>query len=346
LKISQTSTLSLSQNLRLSLLRTQNELSAAQVEVTTGRLADRGLALGARSSLSVTLARDLERVRNITDTNALAKSRLAATQNALGDLGSRAQGFLSTLTAGVGGDAGPSVLGGDARATLEMMTAVLNSALNGEYLFAGINTDVEPLTPWKPGSPAKTGFDAAFVARFGFPPGDPAASGISKADMQGFLASVEPQFLGAGWADWSAASDAPIQSRIALNETAPTSVSANADPIRKLAMAASTVSELMAGALGPGAREAVVERAVALVSEAIAGLGQLQSDAGISQKRVSEATLRLEAQADLFERHIGKLEGVDPYEASTRVSQLMDQIEMSYTLTARLGELSLMRFLR
>jgi len=111
-------------------------------------------------------------------------------------------------------------------------------------------------------------------------------------------------------------------------------------------MAAATVSDLMAGQLGSGAREAVVDRAVTLVTEAIAGLGQLQSDAGLLQKRVAEATLRLEAQADLFERHIGKLEGVDPYEASTRVSQLMSQIEMSYTLTARLGELSLMRFLR
>lgn len=346
MKIAQTSTLSLAQSLRFSLLRTQNELSDAQTEVTTGRLADRGLSLGARSSLSVTLARDLERVKNIADTNALAESRLKATQNALGNIGSRAQAFLSTLTAGVGGDAGPSVLGGDARATLGMMTAVLNGALNGEYLFAGVNTDVEPLTPWGPGAPAKAAFDAAFVAQFGFPPGNPAASGISKADMQAFLSSVEPQFLGAGWADWSEASDAPIQSRIALNETAPTSVSANADPIRKLAMAAATVSDLMAGALGPGAREAVVERAVALVSEAIAGLGRLQSDAGLLQKRLSEATGRLEAQADLFERHIGKLEGVDPYEASTRVSQLMSQIEMSYTLTARLGELSLLRFLR
>ena len=40
-----------------------------------------------------------------------------------------------------------------------------------------------------------------------------------------------------------------------------------------------------------------------------------------------------------------ELEAVDPYEASTRVSALLGQIELSYSLTARIQELSLARFL-
>jgi flagellar hook-associated protein 3 FlgL len=44
-------------------------------------------------------------------------------------------------------------------------------------------------------------------------------------------------------------------------------------------------------------------------------------------------------------KHIGKLEGVDPYEASTRLSQLMTQVETAYAMTARVQKLSLLNYL-
>ncbi len=37
--------------------------------------------------------------------------------------------------------------------------------------------------------------------------------------------------------------------------------------------------------------------------------------------------------------------GVDAYAASTRMQTLMDQIELSYTLTARIQQMSLMNYL-
>ena len=50
-------------------------------------------------------------------------------------------------------------------------------------------------------------------------------------------------------------------------------------------------------------------------------------------------------QIDIIATHIGALEAVDPYEASTRVSTLMTQIETSYALTARIQRLSLLNYL-
>ena len=82
-----------------------------------------------------------------------------------------------------------------------------------------------------------------------------------------------------------------------------------------------------------------------MVSEAIAGLADMQSQTGVIQKRVSDASERITMQANLFEKNIGELEGVDPYEAATRVSDLLSSIETSYALTARIQQLSLLRFL-
>jgi flagellar hook-associated protein 3 FlgL len=50
-------------------------------------------------------------------------------------------------------------------------------------------------------------------------------------------------------------------------------------------------------------------------------------------------------QIDIFKTFLNELEGVDPYEASTRVNALISQIETSYALTARIQQLSLTRLL-
>ena len=343
---SSVSSAAVSQAMRYSLLRMQSDLVKAQKEVSTGRAADVGLALGARTSQTVSFSRDLGRLNGILDSNALVASRLSSTQDALGQISQAAQSFLSTLTAGLSGDAPRAVVQDEAQATLDALTAILNSSLNGEHLFAGANTDVRPINSYAAASPAKAAFDAAFLARFGFAQTDPAAGAISQADMQAFLdTDVAPQFLGAGWSNWSNATDATMVSRIALNETTQTSVSANGEGLRKLAMAAATITDLFASTVGEGGQAALIKKAVALVGEALGDIANVQSQAGIAENRVKDASERVKMQADLFERHIGHLEGVDPYEASSRVSSLLAQIETSYALTARIQQLSLARFL-
>jgi flagellar hook-associated protein 3 FlgL len=336
-----------SQALRYSTMRAQSELVKAQKEQNTGKVADTGLALGARTASSISFARDIERLQGIVDSNGLVSSRLSATQKALDQVTAAAQDFLATLTSASSGDALADVTQASGAATLEALTSLLNSSFNGEHLFAGTNTDVTPLDDFTAaGSTAKAAFDAAFLAHFGFAQNDPAAGAIAKADMEAFLTAVEPQFLGAGWhANWSSATDQAIVSRIALNETAVTSVSANNDGVRKLAMAAATISDLLSSQVGAAGQAAAIARAVTLVGEAIADLGTLQAETGITENRVADASQRMELQSDLFERQVLGLEGVDPYEASTRIADLLSHIETSYALTARIQQLSFLRFL-
>ncbi|MEO5323403.1 flagellar hook-associated family protein [Mesorhizobium sp. CC13] len=333
--------------LRYSILRQQAELTRVQKEATTGFVADRGLALGARTAQSVTLNRDLERLSGIVDSNGLVSSRLAATQKGLIQIGDAAQSFLSSLTSSASGDAAYALTQKSARSTLDTLTSVLNTSLNGEYLFAGTNTDVRPLNDFEPGSPAKAAFDAAFAGYFTFAKDDPAAQGITAAQMDDFLTTVvEPMFLGAGWqGTWSNATDQGITSRITLNETTETSVSANDEGIRKIAMMSAVVGDLLDSNVGNAARKALVNRAVSTIGAAIGEISQLEAQTGIIEQRVSSATDRIKMQMDLFERHILDTEGVDPYRASNRVSELLSQIEKSYAITARIQQLSILNYL-
>ena len=348
MKASFVSTTAVSQALRYSMQRTQSSLVSAQKEVATGKVADTGLALGAQTAQVISFTRDFERLNGIIDSNALVSSRLSATQLALGKLTATAQDFLSTLTTSASGDAEASLTRASAATALEQLTSILNTSQNGEYLFAGVNTDIKPVNDFNdPGSASKTAFDAAFLTHFGFAQSDPAAANITAAQMDAFItAAVEPQFLGIGWqAGWSNATDQKIVSRIALNETTETSVSANSQSIRKLAMAAASISDLFNSNLGSAGQKQLIERAISMVGDAIAGLADLQSQTGIVEKRVADASERIAMQASVFEKHVVTLQGVDPYEASTRVADLLSSIETSYALTARIQQLSLLRFL-
>lgn len=347
MKVSFVSSSAVSDAMRSSLLRMQADLVKGQKEVSTQRVADVGLALGGQTGRTVSLARDVERFETIKDANALVSERLKTSQNSLSQISELASTLLSTLTASSSGGTSPAALRKDAEGTLSALTSILNTSLNGEFIFAGVNTDVQPMTVYGAGSPAKTAFDAGFLAHFGFAATDPAAQNITAADMQSFMDTVvEPQFLGAGWqANWSSATDQSITSRIALNETAQTSVSGNTDGVRKLAMAATMITEILSGNVGQGGRDAMMTRAIALAGAAISDLADTSAQTGLVEQRVKAAGERLDMQIDIFKQGISDLEGIDPYEASTRVTALLDQIEVSYALTARIQQLSLVRYL-
>ncbi|TGR48766.1 flagellar hook-associated family protein [bacterium M00.F.Ca.ET.199.01.1.1] len=342
------SSAALTNAMRYQQMRMQADLVKATKESSTGKVADVGLALGGRTAQSVTFSRDLDRLNVIVDSNGLVAARLSSTQTSLGQLSNVAQTFLSSLTTASSGDNSDSLTQSTGQTTIQQLTSILNTSVNGEYLFAGTNTDVKPINDFTAaGSPAKAAFDASFVAKFGFTPADPLAANITAAQMDDFITNyVTPQFLGAGWqTNMSNATDQQIVSRIALNATTETSTGANNDGIRKLAMAAAMVSSLMSTNISQAAKDSIIDHSQKLVGEALSGIAQVQSQTGIVQKRVSDASDRMKTQIDLFERHILDLEAVDPAEAATRVADLTQHIETSFALTARLQQLSLLNYL-
>ena len=51
------------------------------------------------------------------------------------------------------------------------------------------------------------------------------------------------------------------------------------------------------------------------------------------------------AQINIVNTQIDNLEKVDPFEASTRVTNLMTQLQTAYSLTARVQSLTILSFL-
>ncbi|KAB2917484.1 MAG: flagellar hook-associated family protein [Hyphomicrobiaceae bacterium] len=343
------STSAISQATKLSLTKLQAKLADAQKEVTTSRFADVGTSLGYQTGQTVSLRLELSRLTTITDTNAVVATRLDTTQAALQGIVDNAQSFVGQLLGARNSETGPAIIQEQAKSTLLSLTDAANTAVNGEYLFSGINADVKPLNTYdtSPPSLAQQSVASAFFAAFGVTQSDPAVANISVAQMQTFLdGAFASLFDSASWsANWSAASDQNARSRISTSELIETSTNANEQAIRKLASAYTMVADLGIPNLSEETFQAVVDQAVKIAGEALQELTVLQANLGTAQERIADANDRMSIQIDILTNHINLLESVDPAEASVRVSTLLTQIETAYAMTARIEQLSLLKYL-
>lgn len=350
MKLSFVSSQAISQAMRYQMLRMQADLLKANKEVVTLRVADTGLALGARTGMSVSFHREIERLKGLTDSNALAASRLASTQLALRQTTDAADKLLAAYTTAFSSASDGKIARDEAESFLASLTSGLNSHLNGEHLFAGINTDVKPLNDFlDPTSLSRSAFDQEFNDYFfGVPtPLVTDISEITTAQMDDFLTTVvTPQFDAPAWhTNWSSATDQQIVSRITLTETAQTSVSANISPFRKLSMAAASVAAMVGRGMPQATEKVILEKAMGLIGEAVVELAQQQGHVGIIEQRIERANERMSMQTDLISKNLNNLEGVDENEAAVRLNGLIAQIELSYSLTARMQQMSLLKYL-
>jgi flagellar hook-associated protein 3 FlgL len=344
------STKSISEATRVSVIKMQSKLLEAQKEISTGRLADIGKSLGYKTGETISLRQEHTRLTSMIDTNAGVTTRLDMTQAALKNIVDGAQDLLSQLIGARSSETGPGIAEGQAKGALAALTGALNSSISGVYLFSGINSDVKPVADYQqtPPGAAKLAVDNAFTTAFGFPQGDPAANSITPADMQTFLdGAFAGLFDPAQWtATWSSASDQNVRSRISTSELIETGTNANEEAFRKLASAYTMVADLGVEELSKETFQTVVDTAIKAIGEAIHGVSKLQANLGTVQERVAKANEKMSIQIDLISIRIGSLEGVDPYEASTRISALMTQIETAYALTARIQNLSLLNYMK
>jgi flagellar hook-associated protein 3 FlgL len=345
----------------LTIRETQNQMQDASEEATTGVYADFGVSLGGQVSQSVDFNREVSRIDSITGSNSIATARLSASQDALTNMSSSAQSFLDQLIALRGNATGSSIQLSQATAadTLSSTVSGANTMLNGEYIFSGINTDVQPMTDNSTDATTAIQTTLSDYAT---------AQGVDIDQLTGdqmtyFISNyVEPAFSGVpadptpdpslpsandipDWTTWSSASDQNMTSRINNTEVVESSSNTNGTGIRYLALATTVTQALMGQNLTGDAVNAVTDSAISYARQAIDGQNDQASELGLSQSRVSKANDALSAQKDIINNNIVDLQGVDPYEASTKANALQTQLETAYTLVSKIQQLSLVNYL-
>ena len=350
MKSSIISNLGIQNSMRNTINQAQRELSRAQKEVATGTYADIGSTIGAKAANGLNYSREIDWMQGIIDTNSIVTQRLSSSQTALGAMSSAAQTALNSVIIlnGTSNDTQLSVARNAMKDTLSTFSGLANTTANGEYLFAGNNTDVKPMGDYSAtGNAAKASFDTAFSTFFGFPQSSASASTITATQMTTFLTTVvKPMYDGASWnTDWSSASNTNMTNRINRTDVVETSANANMQGMRDLAYAAVISQELLTSNMSPEARNIVSKESIASFGSAISGVDTARSQLGLSESRISKSNDSLTAQIKIVQTNLNSLQGVDPYAASTRVNTLLQQVETSYTVTSKIQKLSLVKFL-
>lgn len=326
--------------------RTQADLSRAQIEAGSGRLADVGLSLGAGVSRSIDLRNALSANAGYAQSNALLATRLDATSAAL----SHAAGLADQLrddaiTAISTGDIGALVQ--SASGALAGALSTFNTRIGGAFLFAGENVDTPPFSDSASAGPGRAAVQQAFAAALGVAPGSAGASAIAPAQMKNFLdTQFSALFAAPQWNNvWSQAADTPLAAEIAPGRRETASATANEAGARQTIAAAAMLTHLGLESLSAQTQRVVIDEATRRLGDAAGGMTQMQARIGIVQRDATSASDALKAQAAYLQTQIGVLENVDPAEAATRISMLTTQLETSYALTSRASRMSLVNFL-
>ncbi len=334
--------------MRLTIRQAQNQMTKATMEATTGTYADIGVSLGGYAAKSIDFTREVDRINSIKLSNALVDARMESAQNGLTKMKDAGDGFLSKLTALQSSHDPGSVTVAIQSATsaLSTMMDTSNTMVNGEYLFAGINTDVQPLTDKTAAATTEiTNRLNAYATTLGKP-----VNALTGDEMSTFIQTqVEPMFSEAAWTDpttgWSKASSQNMTSRISNTEVVDSSTSANSEGMRYFALATVMTSALFGQNLSTDAMSAVSSKAITYTTRATTGLVTQASQLGLSQERVKKANDALDAQSNIMQTKLVDIQGVDPYEASTLVKTLETQLETAYTIVSKIQQLSLVNYL-
>ncbi|WP_112664672.1 flagellar hook-associated family protein [Microvirga flavescens] len=343
------STLNLWNSPRSTINKLQADLAKANQEIATGRHADVGLALGYRTGQSITLRQEKEEIGALMDSNGTVTLRLSTTKGAMDNIRTSAENFLNSLLSVPPLERGAETVQSNAGTQLKALISELNKSSGGQYIFGGTNTKQLPIDDYygTPAPASKVAVDAAFMTEFGISQTDPNVFNITAAQMDTFLnGAFTTLFDAPNWsATWSSASSQNIESRVSTTERIETSANANEDAMRKFAMALTMAADLGLASMRTETQQVVVDKVISILGTVGNGLIDIQSRLGIAEKTVTDANSRMGIQKNVLETGIGSLEDVDPGEAKTRVDALTTQIQMSYSLTSQLRQLSLLNYL-
>lgn len=341
---------------RSSVFRAQQDLAIAQKEVVTGRHADVGLTLGVSVSRTIAMRAELSNAEKLTSANDAISQRFQTMQTVLGNVATTAENLLSSLVSNGTSDIGLRTAGQQAVSGIGQMVGALNSSLGSRFLFSGAATDrpamKTDLTDDYATSDAAQAGAAAWQTFLDANAGGDAAN-VSAADLETFLSdggAFDALFHQDGandvWKDtWSDASDVAVVNRIDQTEMMTTSVSANEDAFRNIAKAYVMLSALQSGELNEASKQVLTSRAIETLGKGLTQLTDVRTVIGGHQERIERTREALDSRSMVLEVAIAKTEEVDVYEASTRVTNLMNVLETSYALTSRLSRLSLLNYL-
>lgn len=358
------STLGMSRKLQGTMARQQMDLVRANEEVATGVHADVAATIGASTGRDVALRNLFDRTDEYVKTTSLLDGRMGMMDSAMTSILTAGTDLLAAASTGLGQQSPTgSSLQIRARGVLDQVVSLLNASSGNVYLFAGTALDRPPMRNVDgddsgPPAPMQIIRDAIQAASGGKPaPTTAAETAAVVTALDALFAVYDPpgsappnSFEGGLYTGTTAhqaggGASPRVSGRPADAATIPYGVQANDPMMRELLEGIYMLAAVDTSAMSVDAYPDYIKTAVDKLSGGLGTLREATAQLGIQRAQVASVAEQHRTQKSILTLQIDNLEGVDPYEASTRISQLEAQVDATASATARIAKLRLSNYL-
>ena len=327
-----------------------NALSRAEQELSTGYKSDiyKSIGLGATEALSLNARLDRDEAQSAA--NALTLSRIEMTTEALGSMREQVQEALDLAVANseysANGVTGVQIA---ARAALDALIGHSAQAYSGMSLFSGTVNVTSALQPW-----GRAQSDSGLSPE-GVLAGLLSGGLNSAADADAVLAEIDAIFSDTA-ADPAtnyqslfyngSVGNARQRANLGDGVSVAYGVQADDEAFRQVVKGLVLLVAQDPAEIGDGeAYNTWMGAAVKALSGGVTGLLETETQVSTVAARLETENEKIADRAVLYKTRLLELDGVDAYEAASNVTLLQTQLEASYTVTARLSQLSFLNYM-
>ena len=325
------------------------------LQASSGKVADTYGGLGQAAPVSIDLRPQMAQVQAWQQNISTATGTLSATQRVLGQLQDIAGSFSAqALSVAMQSSSGASAVAIQAKSALQQVTALLNTQIGGQYIFAGTDSANPPI-------------DSAALATFTSAAGAQVStvtkgtgttvlinSLVSMAETASFAypgASASGTTPAAVLAPTGTGQNVPVAFVAGVNSFAPqtayagTGINTTGSYVRDLMTGLAGLAGLSGSQATPATLESIgvslsqlLQGAGTAITNEEAGFGQVQSHLTARGTALSDTLASLTTQ-------VSGVEDVDMAATATALSQVQTQLQASYQLIAGMKQLTLTAYL-
>lgn len=314
-------------NIKTSLNRYANELSSKKHQ-------DMARALGPARARHAEIKAMLGRENTYQTNSKQVETRLKVMQVTLGGLRKITQNVAGDLLKDASSmkPSDMKLVSRDAKTQFAAIVSSLDAQVGGVNLFSGMRTDKRPLPD------AETILnDLKSKLDFSKPAAD------IKADVEAFFEASSGDYE---TIHYRGSSPAPTGAAIADRQTVDVQITALSPPIRSAlaGVALAAIADDPALVADSTRMGAVLEHARNKLIDTTP-IAEMESQLGAQQERVEYIMTRRAARVTSMTLEINTLEQPDMFETAVRLKEVKTQLETHFTITGRLAEMSLLKYI-
>lgn len=334
------------------------QLQKASKEMSTGLKADVFADLGPMAAVTLSLRSTSGQIHSYITANGVLDSKIQSMLTAIDTVRETVSAVFQAASVNSSQNTiGTKALQIQAEAALKSMISTMNVNYNGEYLFSGIKSGVPALQNWDQPNPT-TGQSPhdAVKAIIGTGPTTVAQANTMIADINAVFASnysADPSnnyeatfYNGKQTYDANGNPNKRVTARIESNRVLDYGVQANDAAFRAIYKGLAMLTAVDPSKIQDKATyKAWMKAAADALSSGIAGALDVSTKLGFYRKVIDDTVVRQRDMSNIYQSQIRAFEAVDPYKAATQVKALEVQLQASYSISARLSNLTILKYL-